>query len=1027
MMELRKGKAAALQENKERGDAEAQSAPTSMPGFKFGLALKARIHSPDCTLTGSMFFSYKHLKAAAGAALAGLLFVGIASVYLPAQQPAQPSANPPAPQREYASYPLPDPSSIALPLPEDRGAAALEQSLRRLSTTASLMMIVAHPDDEDGALLTYLSRGLGVRCTLLTLTRGEGGQNAMSAETYDALGLIRTNELLKASEYYGAKQLWGTEVDFGFSKTQEEAFARWGHDRVLYDAVLAVRRERPQVIVSTFVGGITDGHGHHQVSGEIAQEVFKAAADPNVFPEQLKDGLQPWQPLAVYGMVPFAPVTDKGMFDYATGKWAPAKFKNYITGEITTGVPSTDVTLPVGRRDPVLGRSYVQIAREGWGMQKSQYGGANPTLSGPASTYYHLWAVAPQAAAKAGAVKTNTDLFHNSRVDIDTTFNGLTRLLGPNPPQGLREGIRQVNDSLNQFQAERRGESETATAHKLATIYRQVLVLRKDLALSNTDFFSKPPDIAVNEQQSKGSISFELETKIEQLESALKNLLGLDLITFTTHATKVEDNGPRGGAPDETPRSVSPGETFNVRIHTSSASPDAHLVKAWLQNATHDVTSRPFGPDGKLGDQTDPPAVDSIFTLTLPVDAQPTQPYFTRPNIEQPYYDLAQPEYRERSFAPWPLAAWAEFTFDGLPIRVGQVVQTMQRVLGPGGVFEPLVVTPVIGVRMEPEARILPLDGSALPVRVTVHAQAAAEGSVELKLPPGWTAQPGSAPFHLGAAGDTEPILFSVTPVANPSSATEVQTPYAIQATANSAGNSYETGWQSVGYPGLRPYNLYKPAQLLTRKVEVKLAPGLRVGYIMGTGDEVPDAIEALGVMPHLLSKSEIVSADLSTWNVLVVGIRAYSSVRELAANQSRLNQFVQRGGTLIVLYQSANFPAPVPLTVGRAERVVDEQAPVKLLDASNALLTSPNAITPADFDGWVEERGHSFLESWDPSYAALTETADPGQDPQRGGLVVAHPGKGTFIYVAYALHRQLPELVPGAYRILANLLSAGK
>jgi len=238
-----------------------------------------------------------------------------------------------------------------LPIAEDRGAAALEQSLKRLSTTASLMMIVAHPDDEDGTLLTYLSRGLGVRCTLLTLTRGEGGQNAMSADSYDALGLIRTNELLKAGEYYGAKQLWGTEIDFGFSKTQEEAFARWGHERVLYDAVLAVRRERPQVIVSTFVGGITDGHGHHQVSGEIAQEVFKAAADPTVFPEQLKPvtegglGLTVWQPLAVYSMVPFAPVTDKGMFDYATGKWAPAKFKNYVTGEWTTGVLSSDVTM----------------------------------------------------------------------------------------------------------------------------------------------------------------------------------------------------------------------------------------------------------------------------------------------------------------------------------------------------------------------------------------------------------------------------------------------------------------------------------------------------------------------------------------------------------------------------------------------------------------------------------------------------------------------------------------------------------
>src|SRR5579863_6376453 len=344
-----------------------------------------------------MFFFDKHLRAAAGMTLAGLILVGVPSIVAPAQQ----TSPAPGAERVYATYPYGEPSSIAMPLAEDRGAAALEQSLKRLSTTASVMMIVAHPDDEDGALLTYLSRGMGARCTLLTLTRGEGGQNAMSADSYDALGLIRTNELLKAGEYYGAKQLWGTEVDFGFSKTQEEAFARWGHDRVLYDAVLAVRRERPQIIVSTFVGGITDGHGQHQVSGEIAQEVFKAAADPAVFPEQLKDGLQPWQPLAVYSMVPFAPVTEKGMFDYATGKWAPARFRNYVTGEWITGVPSTDVTLQVGALDPAIGRSYVQIAREGWGMQKSQNGGANPTLSGPASTYYHLWAVAPQAVALA--------------------------------------------------------------------------------------------------------------------------------------------------------------------------------------------------------------------------------------------------------------------------------------------------------------------------------------------------------------------------------------------------------------------------------------------------------------------------------------------------------------------------------------------------------------------------------------------------------------------------------------------------
>jgi len=195
----------------------------------------------------------------------------------------------------------------------------------------------------------------------------------------------------------------------------------------------------------------------------------------------------------------------------------------------------------------------------------------------------------------------------------------------------------------------------------------------------------------------------------------------------------------------------------------------------------------------------------------------------------------------------------------------------------------------------------------------------------------------------------------------------------------------------------------------------------------MGTGDEVPDAIEALGVTPHLLTAAELTSSDLSAYNTLVIGIRAYSARPELARAQPRLNQFVQHGGTLIVQYQSSNFPAPVPLSLGRAERVVDESAPVKLLEPSNPLLTSPNTITAADFDGWVEERGHSFLDSWDPAFTALTETADPGQDPQRGGLLVAHPGKGTYIYVSYALYRQLPELVPGAYRLLANLLSAGK
>lgn len=917
-----------------------------------------------------------------------------------AQQASEPAA-------QAFALPEREPSAIALPLPEDRGAAALEQTLKRLKTTASLMMIVAHPDDEDGPLLTYLSRRLGVRASLLTLTRGEGGQNAMSAETDDALGVIRTAELLKATEYYGAKQLWGTEADFGFSKTQEEAFARWGHERVLYDAVLAVRRERPQVIVATFIGAVSDGHGQHQVSGEIAQEVFKAAGDPKVFPEQLKDGLEPWQPLAVYGMVPFAPISNGQVFDYATGKLAPAKFHNYATGEWITGEPSTDVAIPVGTLDPVLGRTYVQIARQGWGEQKSQNGGANPTLGGPASSNYHLWAVATAAHAPTAKKAEDNTLFQNARVNVDTSVAGLAKLAGAAAPAWLTQDLEKIGTSLNHFEADCFGREAIANAHALAPIYQQTLELYTKVKSSEL----KP--------EAKAGLELELAAKIEQFQSALSELLGLNAIAFTTSQANAQAGGPRGGSADETRRSVTPGEEFRVRVHVTRAAGQAQLKNVWLAS---------YSGDAWKSESTTPipsstsEVFDANFKVQAAQNAEPTQPFFTRPSIEQPYYDIARPEWRERSFEPYPLAAWTEFTFDGVPVRMGGVVQTLARVTGPGGIYEPLVVTPAIGVRIEPEARILPLDGTALPVRVTVHTQKAAEGTVELKLPQGWRAEPAEAHFKRAAAGDTEPLHFSVTPSAVESGA------YSLQAVVRSGDKTYQSGWQSVGYQGLLPYNLYRPAQLETRKVDVKVAPGLKIGYVMGTGDTVPEAIEDLGITPHLLSPAEITSADLSAWNVIVIGIRAYSNRPELAPAQPRLDEFVRDGGTVIVQYQSNNFPAPLPLSLnGRIpERVVDEQSKVKLLDPTNPLLTSPNALSPKDFDGWVEERGHSFLDSWDPGFTALTETADEGQDPQKGGLVVAHPGKGTYIYVAYALYRQLPELVPGAYRILANLLSAG-
>ncbi len=254
-------------------------------------------------------------------------------------------------------------SPNAQELPINRGSTALWQSLKKLHTRASLIMVTAHPDDEDGGMLTYESRGQGARVTLLTLNRGEGGANVMSSNYFDGLGLVRTEELLAAGRYYGVDQYWTRVVDYGFSKTKAESIAKWTHDRVLYDVVRVVRMTRPLVITSVFVGGPTDGHGNHQTAGAMAQEVFKAAGDPNVFPDQIAAGLKPWTPLKDYAHTPW--------FGNDDGKLA------------------VNVEVPEGDYDPVLGMSYVQIAREGLGYQKSQTGGGMIPKAGAVNSTYH--------------------------------------------------------------------------------------------------------------------------------------------------------------------------------------------------------------------------------------------------------------------------------------------------------------------------------------------------------------------------------------------------------------------------------------------------------------------------------------------------------------------------------------------------------------------------------------------------------------------------------------------------------------
>src|SRR5579885_943576 len=261
----------------------------------------------------------------------------------------------------------------AFAVPPDRGAAGMSRLLRELQTRASLMLFTAHPDDEDGGMLTYQSRGVGARVALTTLNRGEGGQNVMAPDFYDALGIVRTQELLIADRYMGVQQFFTSVIDYGFSKTREEALEKWNHERVLADSVRIVRMFRPLVVASVFVGGATDGHGNHQVAGQMAQEVFNAAGDPAKFPELGR----PWTPLKVYARVPNFQVTSEGMYDYAIDKFVPVKFFDYVNQKPYTERPSVTVEIPEGLPAPAAGLTFLQIAREGLGYQKTQNGGGN--------------------------------------------------------------------------------------------------------------------------------------------------------------------------------------------------------------------------------------------------------------------------------------------------------------------------------------------------------------------------------------------------------------------------------------------------------------------------------------------------------------------------------------------------------------------------------------------------------------------------------------------------------------------------
>lgn len=873
------------------------------------------------------------------------------------------------------------PQDLADTLPINHGAAALEQLLVKLRTRASMMLIVAHPDDEDGGFLTYESRGQGARVAMLTLNRGEGGQNLMSADFDDALGLIRTQELLAADRYMGVDQFFGTEVDFGFSKTKEEAFAKWTHERVLYDAVRCVRLYRPLVIASVFVGGVTDGHGQHQVSGEIAQEVFNAAADPKVFPEM---GLPAWAPLKVYARVPFARVTAQGMYDYATGKWAPPVFHNYVTGKDIDHEPGATVTIHEGDKSTLIGMNgdtYIQFARKGLMLQKSQIGsGGRGPVTGAFDVGYTLM---------GSRLKTQKPTEDGVFDGIDTSLAGIATL-APDAGMALQALLRDIDANLGMAQI----VFETAHPEKTVDPLRTALKTM-DAAIAST----------VKQQfdaTEKYNLLHELRVKRVQLNNALVLAHGI------TMTTEIESDSNTGGS----------GLVGGQHISLLTTDKGVRENNLSLKSSRIIATPSTFPPDSLVVMR------HAARQLQLASNAPVTRPYFSRPNSEQPFYNLSDPLLRNAPATPAPLVDSEILDDNDVPIEVQTIISAPASASN-GRFRQAAVIVPAASVSISPTAGIVRLGESSL--SLTTVTRSALSGSTTLQGPAGWPVTSN----RLEEMGPNKVEHFTIKP-----GQLQAGNLYQFTAVANFDHHDFTESYRPVGYSGLTYTNYYTPATYKAVAVDVKTSPDLKIAYLPGTGDSVSDFLPNIGVTPTVIGLSQLTADQLSQFDAVILGVRAYAAHPELGGAGSKpLIDFARAGGVVIVQYNNGKYgesEAPYPITtVGssgdHAHDVVDETMPVVVLEPSAPLMAWPNKITSADFNNWVDERGHAFAGTWSKEYTSLLETHDPGQEPQKGSLLVAPVGKGAYIYCGLALYRQLPQGVPGAYRLFANLLSYAK
>lgn len=901
--------------------------------------------------------------------------------------------------------------------PSTGGYAALDHELRMLGHRKRVLMIAAHPDDEDTELLAVLVRGMGAEAAYLSLNRGEGGQNLIGDELGEALGLLRTEELLAARRLDGGGQFFSRAYDFGFSKTLDDTWAHWPRDSVLKDVVRIVRRYRPQIVVSIFSGTPRDGHGQHQAAGWAALEAFRIAGDSSAFPELLsEEGLPAFRPDKLYRST---------RFDSA----------------------ATTLRIDGGVLDPAEGQSYHQIAMRGRSLHRSQDMGQLQRI-GPSEVRLQL------LEDRTGHGKDG--LWSG----LDTTLAGWPLVAGLRPDAG-----RGVASQLERYVARVDSARVLVAAPFRGRLIDLLSRAAQDLAAARQELERALPGAELRMARlirtQDGAL---FDSELRHLQAS--RVLSLDLIADGQGldaratpgqtlgiSTQLWNAGDRSTlatlclGPSRFPWRRLLDSTLRVDL---SGSPGAGVC---LESGGTGAASS-TGTNGE-GDMAAGALAATRLEVTIPESEDYSTPYFLR-------LPRAGDLYR---WDPEDRSAWG-FPFERplltLAVRLGR-----DAFLGPpreityrgndqasGEYRRPIVVVPRVDIRLDPDDEIWPLSSRVartFTVTLTHGGRDTASGSVALQLPSGWT-EPSAQRFRLTRENEQARFSFSVRPPIGAGAGV-----FDVAAIArDERGRVYDVGLRSVDHPHIRSRSWARHASATVRLTDLALPRLRRVAYIRGAADRVPEALQDVGLPVEVIAATALVR-DLSRYDAIVVGPRAFETDPALPANNGRLLAFARAGGTVLVQYQQYGYflgdYAPFPLTVGSRQpgvpnaaatatsrrdtvrsqstallgghdRVADETAPVRLVAPESPVVRRPNRIASGDWKGWVQERGLYFARSWDSAWKPVLEMHDPGDPPLEGGLLVSQVGKGTYVYTGLSFFRQLPAGVPGAWRLFANLLA---